>query len=96
MFFTLIDPFTDIHGSWRIFYTFTANAEKGARGVDHNRHSLQEHRKDVKAGARGVPRTPALLQRRRAADPNDDAAHGRTTGRLPRLGLGHREEKPGP
>jgi len=61
MFFTLIDPLSDIHGSWRIFYTFTANAGKGARGVDHNRHSLQEHRKDVKAGARDHPRGPAFL-----------------------------------
>ena len=61
MFFTLIDPFTDIHGSWRIFYTFTANAEKGARGVDHNRDSVPARPRFVNPAGVDHPRVLAFL-----------------------------------
>jgi hypothetical protein len=48
MFFTLIVPLSEIHGSWRISYTFRRRRQKDTGGVDHNRPSLPERLGGVK------------------------------------------------
>src|SRR5437660_1228329 len=62
MFFTLIDPLSDIHGSWRIVYVFHRGAPEGGCRVDHNRDSVPAFARFVNLGGFARPRGPAFRE----------------------------------
>jgi large conductance mechanosensitive channel len=51
----------EVHGSWRIVYTFHRTREKPAAGVDHNRQMIPTGEQNVKRRAGIDPRIRALL-----------------------------------